>query len=129
MKRIIILILLVITILLVGCSPPPLITHDQAQNYIDKTVQIELTPTREISSDIKFEFFIVMPIVCSTGKTTIIRFIFIPLFERYTVYETKELLFLGIEKKGNKLELNKSVLIKGKIVQDKDNKVLAILSD
>ncbi len=122
-------IILILILLLTGCrKPPPLIDVNDASLYINKTVQVEVTPIEEVTSDIQLEFFIIVPIIVSTGKTIIISFILIPIFERYTVYRTKEMLFLGIEKKGKKLELGKPILVIGTIVkEDKGNKLVMLM--
>jgi len=106
-------------------TPPIPINADDIYRYDGYFVQTNVTVEKQITERSEFEFFIMIPIIISAGKTTVTTWVFVPIYDDYYVYKTTNGFIVATDKDhGIMLDAGREYTVCGDVVHDRDNEHL-----
>lgn len=129
-----IMIVFVTIILLFLCGSIALIIYDASQPYEEvkpeeaykysgKKINTEIKAITELNGEVELEFL--LPIIISTGKTTMVTFI--PIFDKYQVFTSDKGIYLAFD--GNVPQRDRLLIVEGAVKEDKFGRKFAIQVD
>lgn len=83
-------VMAVVSIMIFSAPPPDIINAEDIYKYDGMKIQTTVTIDHHITDRTEFEYMMMIPICTSTGKTVICNYIFVPIFDDYSVYKIKE---------------------------------------
>jgi hypothetical protein len=113
-----------IALIIYGASQPyEKVNNEEAYKYSGKKISTEIKAITELNGEMELEFL--MPIIISTGKTTMITYI--PIFDKYKVFTSDAGIYLAFD--GNTPQIDKTLIVDGVVKEDKSGRKFAIQVD